>query len=104
VQTKTERSYPSELLEEIIKINLRCLAMNPKDHILIDKAFHRMKDLVFSLLDTKDKEGNPITSIYKIAGESELKLSTEHAQKQILLFNSKETKISERTFIKKVKI
>jgi hypothetical protein len=79
VQTKTERSYLSELLEEIIKINLCCLAMNLKDHIPIDKAFHKMKDLAFSLLDTEDKEGNPITLIYKIAEESEWKFSTEHA-------------------------
>jgi hypothetical protein len=66
VQTKIERSYLPEILEEIIKINLRCLAMNPKDCIFIDKAFHRMKDLSFSLWDMEDKEGNPITRDYKI--------------------------------------
>jgi hypothetical protein len=71
VQIKTGRSYLPEVLEEIIKINLRCLAMNPKDRIPIDKTFHRMKDLAFSLLDTKDKERNPITPDYKISGESE---------------------------------
>jgi mannosyltransferase OCH1-like enzyme len=65
VQTKTGRSYLPEILEEIIKINLRCLAMNHKDGIFIDKAFHRMKYLSFSLWDTEDKEGNPITRIIK---------------------------------------
>jgi hypothetical protein len=61
MQTKTERSYLPEILEEIIKINLCCLAMNPKDRIFIDKAFHRIKDLFFSLWDMEDKEGNSIT-------------------------------------------
>jgi hypothetical protein len=77
VQTKTRRSYPSEVLEEIIKINSCCLAMNPKDYIPIDEAFHKMNDLAFSLWDMGGKEGNPITLTYKIAGESEWKLSKE---------------------------
>jgi hypothetical protein len=77
VQTKRRWSYPPEVLEELIKINSRCLAMNTKDRIHINEAFHRMQDLAFSLWDTKDKEGNPIISIYKIAGESEWKLPTE---------------------------
>jgi hypothetical protein len=53
--------------------------MNLKDCILIDETLHRMQDLAFSLCDTEDKEGNPITSIYNIAEGSEWKLSTAHA-------------------------
>jgi hypothetical protein len=38
-----------------------------------------MQDLAFSLWDKKNKEENPITPIYKIAGESEWKLLAECA-------------------------
>jgi hypothetical protein len=78
VQTKTYRFYLPKVLEELIKINSRCLAMNPKDRIPIDEAFYRMQDLVFSLCGMKDKEENPITQTNKIAGRSEWKLLTEH--------------------------
>jgi hypothetical protein len=53
--------------------------MNPKDCILIDEAFHKKNDLAFSLWDTEGKEGNPITLIYKIVGESKWKLSKERS-------------------------
>jgi hypothetical protein len=79
MQNKTRQFYPPEVLEEIIKINSHCLAANPTDRIPIDKAFHRMQNLAFSLWDMEDKEGNLITSIYKIAGELEWKLSIERA-------------------------
>jgi hypothetical protein len=77
VQTKTYRFNIPEVLEKLIKINSRCLAINLKDHIPIDEAFHRIQDLAFSLLDREDKEGNSITPTYKIAGGSEWKLLTE---------------------------
>jgi hypothetical protein len=77
VQIKTCRFYLPEVLEELIKINSRCLAINPKDHIPIDEAFHRIQDLAFSLWDMEDKERNSITPTYKIAGGSEWKLLTE---------------------------
>jgi hypothetical protein len=79
MQTKRRWSYPPEVLEELIKINSCCLAMNTKDCIHINEVFHRMQDLAFSLWDMEDKEGNSIISIYKIAGESEWKLPTERA-------------------------
>jgi hypothetical protein len=79
MQTKTEQFDPSEVLEELIKINSHCLIMNIKDHIPIDEALHRMQDLTFSLYGTEDKERNPITLTYKLAGRSEWKLPTERA-------------------------
>jgi hypothetical protein len=77
MQTKTRRSYHPEVLEEIIKINSRCLVMNPTDRISIDEVFHRNQDLAFSLWDKEDKEGNSIAPTEKIAGVSEWKLLTE---------------------------
>jgi hypothetical protein len=45
--------------------------MNLKDHIPIDENLHRMQNLAFYLCDMEDKEGNPITLLYKIGRRSE---------------------------------
>jgi hypothetical protein len=64
------------------KINqdiIKCFSLNLEDCPAINGINSELQELVFSLWDTEDKEGNSIIPIYKIVGESELKLITEYA-------------------------
>jgi hypothetical protein len=45
--------------------------MNPENRMTIDEAPFRWTDLSFSSWSTKDKNGNPITLIYKIERASD---------------------------------
>jgi hypothetical protein len=66
-------------LEKINQVIVKCFSLNLEDHPIINEINSELHDLAFSLLDMENKEENPIIPIYKIAGESELKLLIEYA-------------------------